>query len=133
MPTSPSTSILAASRDAQLLDRASVIAVMQGVPDPHLVLMGNALRFALAPVDDAGNTVATVYDYASTVRAQALTAARAVVADRQAALDAAEADLRDVEQLPPVGSDLAAVTDSHLTHAITALITAGVLTGSPTV
>lgn len=93
-----SNSIIQASRDADLQARAVAIAAEQGVTYPQGWIEQRLSALACAPVNESGDTVASVYEYASTVRDQAVAA------------------------LPPSpGANPAAVTDDYLRHAIKAL------------
>lgn len=90
-----SKSILSAALDNDLLQRAIAIAADEGVKNPEGELAHRMFDLATAPVTDDGSTVASVYEYATAVREEALA------------------------KVPPEpGANPAAVTDEHLRYAI---------------
>ena len=82
--------VTAAARDDDLRTRLIAAAAMQGIGSPQAWVEARLHELAAAPVDDAGATVASVYEYA------ALT----------------------YKPAPRPGENPAAVTDTHLAHAI---------------
>ena len=112
MPSSHA--IIAASSDTALTQRLVAIAATLGAATPEYDAQRLCLELVIAPVDDSGATIASVYEYATVARAQAIAAQAAAVAQ-------AEAE----HPIPPEpGTDPAAVTDAHLVAALTALIDA---------
>lgn len=90
-----SSAIIAASKDADLRDRAVALAAELGIKNPELFVDEHRPALAAAAVDDSGeNSVASVYEYADTVYQGKL-----------------------VELTPP-GKNPSAVTDDHLRHAL---------------
>ena len=115
MPSSHA--IIAASSDTALTQRLVAIAATLGATTPEADAQRYRLELVIAPVDETGATIASVYEYASVTREQA-------IADRAAAVAQAEAE----HPIPPEpGTDPAAVTDAHLVAALTALIGAGTI------
>lgn len=92
-----SAAIINALKDSDLRERAVAIAAEQGVTAPQSWIDQRLPALACAPVNDGGDTVASVYEYAE---AQYQTKAAA---------------------LKRPGKDPSAVTDDHLRHAIKAL------------
>ena len=58
------TDISRASRDEDLLDRLISAAAVAGIPQPQVWVQTYARQLAIAPVNEAGDTVASVYAYA---------------------------------------------------------------------
>ena len=58
------TDISRASRDEDLLDRLISAAAVAGIPQPQVWVQTHARQLATAPVNGAGDTVASVYAYA---------------------------------------------------------------------
>lgn len=58
------TAISQASKDEDLLDRLISAAAAAGIPQPQVWVQTNARQLAIAPVNEAGDTVASVYAYA---------------------------------------------------------------------
>ena len=113
MPSSHA--IIAASSDTALTQRLVAMAATLGAATPEADAQRYRLELVIAAVDDSGATIASVYEYASVTRAQAIAARAAAVAQ-------AEAE----HPIPPEpGTDPAAVTDAHLVAALTVLIGAG--------
>lgn len=97
MAIATSTTIITAVQDHDLRQRAIAIAAQEGVKLPEAEIAQRAYELVTAPVDDQGNTVASVYEYAATRREQAIAA------------------------IPPApGADPSAITDEHLAYAIRA-------------
>lgn len=93
--TVTSAQIIAASSDGDLQRRLRAIASSMGIENPQGWVESHLDELAAAPVDDEGNTVGSVYEYAS-----------AVYDD-------------EVKSLPPrPGENPAAVTDDYLRYAI---------------
>jgi len=92
-----SNAIITAAQDRELQERFVAIAAEQGITDPQSFVLSNSYQLACAPVSDAGDTVASVYEYADSTYRQALAA------------------------LKTPGKDPASVTDDHLRHAIASL------------
>ena len=86
MATPTSAAMIAASHDPDLLARAVALGATLGLTQADVEAART--RLAAAPVDDEGNTVASVYEYA-----------------------AAQPRYR-------AGEDPAAVTDAHILHAL---------------
>lgn len=126
MPTS--TEILAAARDAALLDRAVARAAVAGVVNPKFAVTEHALQLVIAPADSSGEPVATKHAYAAGAWSADVEYAAAIVAERETALAEARANLAAAQARVGPGANLAAVTDAHLDHAIGALIGAGTFT-----
>lgn len=89
MSTPTSAAIIAASRDSDLLARLVALGATLGL-DQQAVEAAR-IKLASAPVDEEGNTVASVYEYATT------------------------------QPRYRAGEDPAAVTDAHLLHALAAI------------
>ena len=88
MSTPSSAAIIAASRDSDLLARAVALGATVGLTQADVE--AHRVKLASAPVDDEGNTVASVYEYA-----------------------------RATYTPPPrPGENPAAVTDAHILHAL---------------
>lgn len=126
-----SLDILAAAADPDLLARATARAAAAGVVDPTFNVGDKALALVLAAADSDGALVADKYAYAAAVIAADLTYAEQVLAEKQADVAVAQANVDAVLARETPGRNLAAVTDEHLDHAIAALITAGVLIARP--
>lgn len=95
MTKASSAAIMAAANDNDLKARAIAIAAREGVKLPEAEISSKIYEFVTSPVDAEGNTVSSVYEYAMTVRNQAL------------------------ESIPPLpGANPAAITDDHLAYAI---------------
>lgn len=92
-----SNAIISSSQDRDLQERFVAIAAEQGVPDPQSWVYSHAYALACAPVDDSGNSVASVYEYA----------------DGQYR--------KNIAALVAPGKDPSSVTDDHLRHAINTL------------
>lgn len=58
------SAISRAAADDDLLERMTAAAAAAGVDDPEGWVQMNARRIAAQPVTEAGDTVASVYDYA---------------------------------------------------------------------
>lgn len=101
MAVPSSAAIIAALHDSALRERAQALAPLAGLTPDEVAVRWSQL--VLAAVDDTGdNNIASVYDYAATVRRQALA------------------------QVPPEpGVDPAVVTDTHLLHAMRTLTNPG--------
>lgn len=94
MATTPtSASLIAAARDADLIERAVALGASIGLTRADVE--AQRARLAAAPVDDEGNTVASVYEYAAAT----------------------------YKPTPRPGENPAAVTDAHLLHALANLTT----------
>lgn len=85
-----SADIIAAAADADLRARAIALAAASGIDYPQGFVEANSHRLAAAPVNEAGDTVASVYAYASA----------------------------SYEPTPRPGENLAAVTDDHIRYAL---------------
>lgn len=97
MTIAKSTTIIEAVQDHDLRQRAIAIAAQEGVLLPEAEIAQRIYELVTAPVDDQGNTIASVYEYAATRREEAIAA------------------------IPPApGADPAAITDAHLAYAIRA-------------
>lgn len=88
MATPASTDILAAARDDDLLARAIALGATIGLSQGEVEAA--RMRLASAPVDDDGNTVASVHAYA----------------------------VASYHPVPTPGADPTKVTDTHLLHAL---------------
>lgn len=91
MTTPTSASIIAASRDADLLQRAVALGATVGLTEADI--RSRAHELAAAPVGEGDSTVASVFEYAQAT----------------------------YEPTPRPGENPAAVTDAHLLHALQAL------------
>lgn len=89
-----SAAIIAAAKDPDLRDRLVALAAEAGVQNPQAWVESQLAALACATVNDNGDTVASVYEYA----------------DAQYRAKLAE--------LKAPGKDPAVVTDDHLRHAI---------------
>ena len=85
-----STQIIAASSDGDLQRRLRAVAASMGIENPQGWVESRLDELAAAPVDDQGNTVGSVYEYAAATYKPA----------------------------PRPGENPAAVTDDYLRHAI---------------
>lgn len=92
-----SAAIIAASQDRDLHDRLIALAAEQGIQNPQSWVESQLSALACAPVNDTGDSVASVYEYA----------------DAQYKAKLAE--------LKAPGKDPAIVTDAHLRNAIQTL------------
>lgn len=88
--TVTSAQIIAASSDGDLQRRLRAIASSLGIENPQGWVESRLDELAAAPVDDEGNTVGSVYEYA----------------------------LLTYKPAPRPGENPAAVTDDYLRHAI---------------
>ena len=88
MATPSSAAIIAASRDSDLLARAVALGATVGLTQADVE--SHRTKLASAPVDDEGNTVASVYEYAEAT----------------------------YKPTPRPGENPAAVTDAHILHAL---------------
>lgn len=88
MATPTSAAIIAASHDTDLLQRAVALGATIGLTQADVEAART--RLAAAPVDDSGNTIASVYEYAQATYKPA----------------------------PRPGENPAAVTDAHILHAL---------------
>ena len=88
MATPTSAAIIAASNDSDLLARA--VALGATVSLTQADVEAQRTKLASAPVDSEGNTVASVYEYASAT----------------------------YKPTPRPGENPAAVTDAHILHAL---------------
>lgn len=88
IPTS--AAIIAASKDQDLRDRAVALASTMDPPLSAADVESLRMRLATAPVDEGGNTVASVFEYA----------------------------VANYEPAPRPGEDPAAVTDAHILYAL---------------
>ena len=88
MSTPSSAAIIAASRDSDLLARAVALGATIGLTQADVE--AQRTKLASAPVDDEGNTVASVYEYAEAT----------------------------YKPTPRPGENPAAVTDAHILHAL---------------
>lgn len=91
MSTPTSASIIAASRDQDLLQRAVALGSTLGLTEADV--RARAHELAAAPVGDGTSTIASVYEYAAAT----------------------------YEPTPRPGENPAAVTDTHLLHALNTL------------
>lgn len=57
--------IIAASSDADLQRRLRAVAASMGIENPQGFVESHLDELAAAPVDDEGNTVGSVYEYAA--------------------------------------------------------------------
>ncbi|PMC76765.1 hypothetical protein [Brachybacterium sp. UMB0905] len=92
MPTPSSAAIIAASHDTDLLQRAVALGATIGLTQTDVEAART--RLAAAPVDDEGNTIASVYEYAAAT----------------------------YEPAPRPGQNPVAVTDAHLLHALNTIV-----------
>lgn len=92
-----SSAIINASKDNDLRERFIAWAAELGIDSPYGFVDANMQRLASAEVNDNGDTVASVYEYADTVYKQELV------------------------KLTEPGKNPAAVTDEHMRYAITKL------------
>lgn len=83
-----SSALIAAAQDGDLLARAIALAAEAGVENPQAFIESRRHQLAAAPVAESGDTVASVYEYAS------------------------------LQPRYRTGEDPAAVTDDHLRAAI---------------
>ena len=88
-----SASIIKASRDSDLIERAVAIGAAMGLTRADVE--ANRTRFASLSVNEDGDTIASVYEYADA----------------------------HYEPVPRPGEDPAAVTDGHIVHALKRLTT----------
>lgn len=88
MPTPSSAAIIAASNDSDLLARAVALGATVGLTQADVETQRTKL--ASAPVDSEGNTIASVYEYARVT----------------------------YTPTPRPGENPAAVTDTHILHAL---------------
>ena len=88
IPTS--AAIIAASKDQDLRDRAVALASTMDPPLSAADVESLRMRLATAPVDESGNTIASVFEYAEA----------------------------NYEPAPRPGEDPAAVTDNHILYAL---------------
>lgn len=88
MATPSSAAIIAASNDSDLLARAVALGATVGLTQADVE--AQRTKLASAPVDDEGNTVASVYEYADA----------------------------NYTPTPRPGENPAAVTDAHILHAL---------------
>ena len=88
MATPTSAAIIAASRDSDLLARAVALGATIGLTQADVE--SARTRLAAAPVDNSGNTVASVFEYAAAT----------------------------YKPTPRPGENPAAVTDTHILHAL---------------
>lgn len=88
MTTPSSAAIIAASNDSDLLARAVALGATIGLTQADVETQRTKL--ASAPVDDSGNTVASVFEYAEAT----------------------------YKPTPRPGENPAAVTDAHILHAL---------------
>lgn len=86
-----SAALIAAAQDGDLLARAVALAAEAGIENPQAFIESRRHQLAAAPVSESGDTVASVYEYAS------------------------------MQPRYRAGEDPAAVTDDHLRAAIDAL------------
>lgn len=93
MSKNTSASILAAANDRDLTERMVALASEAGVEYADGFVQQNRHRLAAAQVDENGDTVASVYEYA----------------------------VLTYKPTPTPGANLSAVTDDHLRAAIAAL------------
>lgn len=93
MAVTSSSALIAAAADNDLIRRFVALGATLGMTRSDVEMARE--RLAAAPVDDQGNTVASVHEYASAVYNDA------------------------VEALPPrPGVNPASVTDAHMIHAL---------------
>ena len=103
-----SETILRAAEDRHLARRAVALASANRFPYPQQWVEANMMTIASAPVDDEGNTVASVYAFA--VAQHAL---------KKAELEAAYENVKkELEALKEPGADLDRVRDEQITYAI---------------
>ena len=103
-----SETILKAAEDRHLARRAVALASANRFPYPQQWVESNMMTIASAPVDDEGNTVASVYAFAVTDYAL-----------KKAELEATyESAKKALESLKEPGADLERVRDDQLTYAI---------------
>ena len=88
MATPTSAAIIAASNDSDLLARAVALGATVGLTQADVE--SQRTKLASAPVDSEGNTVASVYEYAEAT----------------------------YKPTPRPGENPAAVTDTHILHAL---------------
>ena len=88
MATPTSAAIIAASHDTDLLQRAVALGSLLGLTQADVE--ANRTKLAAAPADDAGSTIASVYEYAEAT----------------------------YTPTPRPGQNPAAVTDAHILHAL---------------
>lgn len=93
MATPTSASIIAASKDPDLIQRAVALGATLNPPLTQADVEFLRVRLAAAPVDDEGNTVASVFEYADA----------------------------NYQPTPRPGENPAAVTDAYLIHALESL------------
>lgn len=93
MATPTSASIIAASKDQDLIQRAVALGATLNPPLTQADVESLRMRLAAAPVDDNGNTVASVYEYADAT----------------------------YQPAPRPGENPAAVTDEYLVYALESL------------
>lgn len=95
--TVTSAQIIAASSDADLQRRLRAVAASMGIENPQGWVESRLDELAAAPVNNNGETVGSVYEYA----------------------------LLTYEPAPRPGENPAAVTDDHIRHAIEHVRTQG--------
>ena len=88
-----------AASDPALQARLAAAAAEAGIPNATVWVAEHARELAAAPVNETGDTVVSVYDYAYQVRAS---------------------HLAEPEALPP-GENPGAVTDDFIRHAVQAV------------
>lgn len=103
-----SETILKASEDRHLARRVVALASANRFPSPQQWVEANMMTISSAPVDDEGNTVASVYAYA--VEQHAVKKAELVAAYENAK--------KELESLKEPGADLERVRDEQITYAI---------------
>ena len=115
-----SLSVITASADFALSQRIVAVMATLGVENPERKASELSRELVVTPfkIGDQDSSLATVHEYATAVRAQAVTA-------REEAIRAAEA----AHPVPPEpGADATMLTDQHIRLAIVALAAKGRLT-----
>lgn len=103
-----SETVLKAAEDRHLARRAVALASANRFPYPQQWVESNMMTIASAPVDDEGNTVASVYAFA-------VTDYEIKKAELEAAYEKAK---KELEALKEPGANLERVRDDQITYAI---------------
>lgn len=106
-PKNNSQNLIVSSKDADLKERIVVLAAEMGISNPEAWIAANMLNLVSTDVDSAGNTLASVYEYAYNVYQE---------------------KLRALPEAP--GKNPGAVTDAHIRHAL-AKLSAPTVTEAP--
>lgn len=93
-----SNALIAAAKDYNLRERAIALAASMKVENPQYFVDSNLSALVAAPVNDSGDTVASVFEYAT-----------------------AEYEKKKAALIEP-GKDMAVVTDAHLRHALKSIL-----------